>query len=243
MIAIITEIQKDILVGKQFETDSFFNPIQDLNNNWIISEIEYYNGKAWVAEHFHIIDPEDSDITIEEFLTEVDAIEAQCNIKINTTLCDPFNELRHNFNELAIDGGRQDLYIENRLGFIRKNAQRTGRHNAIITHCTDQAQIKGHATDGSEIWYYPPPNPRQVAGGQAWFRKAMNLISVWRPPVGLATKDGSIFEANEAHIGILKYKPKGTGQRGTVKLYYDSYANRYYEILKGDKRYSGKILI
>ena len=42
MIAIITELQKDILVGKQFEMDSFFNPIQDLNNNWIISEIEYY---------------------------------------------------------------------------------------------------------------------------------------------------------------------------------------------------------
>jgi hypothetical protein len=43
MIAIITELQKDILVGKQFEQDSFFNPIQDLNNNWIISEIEYYH--------------------------------------------------------------------------------------------------------------------------------------------------------------------------------------------------------
>lgn len=42
MIAIITELQKDILIGKQFETDSFFNPIQDLNNNWVISEIEYY---------------------------------------------------------------------------------------------------------------------------------------------------------------------------------------------------------
>ena len=42
MIAIITQQQKDILVGKQFETDSFFNPIEDLNNNWIISEIEYY---------------------------------------------------------------------------------------------------------------------------------------------------------------------------------------------------------
>lgn len=42
MIAIITELQKDILIGKQFETDSFFNPIQDLNDNWVISEIEYY---------------------------------------------------------------------------------------------------------------------------------------------------------------------------------------------------------
>ena len=42
MIAIITELEKDILVGKKFETDSFFNPIQDLNDNWVISEIEYY---------------------------------------------------------------------------------------------------------------------------------------------------------------------------------------------------------
>ena len=43
MIAIITELQKDILIGKQFETDSFFNPIQDLNLNWVISSIEYYH--------------------------------------------------------------------------------------------------------------------------------------------------------------------------------------------------------
>lgn len=42
MIAIITTEQKDILVGKTFETDSYFNPIQDLNDNWIISEQEYY---------------------------------------------------------------------------------------------------------------------------------------------------------------------------------------------------------
>ena len=43
MIAIITENQKNILIGKQFETDSYFNPIEDLNNNWVISEIEYYH--------------------------------------------------------------------------------------------------------------------------------------------------------------------------------------------------------
>ena len=43
MIAIITENQKNILIGKQFEVDSYFNPIEDLNNNWVISEIEYYH--------------------------------------------------------------------------------------------------------------------------------------------------------------------------------------------------------
>ena len=42
MIAITTQQQKDILVGKQFEQDSYFYPIQDVNNIWIISEQEYY---------------------------------------------------------------------------------------------------------------------------------------------------------------------------------------------------------
>ena len=42
MIAIITQQQRDILVGKQFEQDSYFNPIKDLNDNWVISEQEYY---------------------------------------------------------------------------------------------------------------------------------------------------------------------------------------------------------
>ena len=42
MIAIITEQQKDILIGKTYDNVCFFNPIQDINDNWVISEIEYY---------------------------------------------------------------------------------------------------------------------------------------------------------------------------------------------------------
>ena len=42
MIAIITQQQKDILVGKTYDGVCYFNPILDLNDNWIISEIEYY---------------------------------------------------------------------------------------------------------------------------------------------------------------------------------------------------------
>ena len=40
MIAILTIEQKDLLVGQQYATDSFFNPIQDLDNNWVISQEE-----------------------------------------------------------------------------------------------------------------------------------------------------------------------------------------------------------
>jgi len=42
MIAIITQQQKDILIDKTYDGVCYFNPIQDLNDNWIISEIEYY---------------------------------------------------------------------------------------------------------------------------------------------------------------------------------------------------------
>jgi hypothetical protein len=42
MIAIITTDQKDSLIGQTYDGTCYFNPIKDLNNNWIISEIEYY---------------------------------------------------------------------------------------------------------------------------------------------------------------------------------------------------------
>jgi len=43
-VGILTIEQKDLIVGQQYTTDSFFNPIQDLNDNWVISieEMEYY---------------------------------------------------------------------------------------------------------------------------------------------------------------------------------------------------------
>lgn len=40
MIAILTTEQKDQLVGQQYAEDSYFNPILDANDNWVISEEE-----------------------------------------------------------------------------------------------------------------------------------------------------------------------------------------------------------
>jgi hypothetical protein len=42
MIAIITAEQKDILIGQTYDGTCFFNPIEDVNLNFVISEIEYY---------------------------------------------------------------------------------------------------------------------------------------------------------------------------------------------------------
>ena len=37
LVGLLTIEQKDLLIGQLYEDDSFFNPIQDINDNWIIS--------------------------------------------------------------------------------------------------------------------------------------------------------------------------------------------------------------
>lgn len=42
-VGLLTETEKDSLVGQMYDEDSYFNPIQDINDNWIISveEMEF----------------------------------------------------------------------------------------------------------------------------------------------------------------------------------------------------------
>jgi len=42
-VGLLTEQQKDELTGQIYAPDSYFNPIQDLNDNWIISVEEMAN--------------------------------------------------------------------------------------------------------------------------------------------------------------------------------------------------------
>ena len=36
-VGLLTEEQKELLVGQQFMVDVYFNPVQDINDNWFIS--------------------------------------------------------------------------------------------------------------------------------------------------------------------------------------------------------------
>ena len=42
-VGLLTESQKDSLIGQLYDEDSYFNPIQDANDDWIISieEMEF----------------------------------------------------------------------------------------------------------------------------------------------------------------------------------------------------------
>jgi hypothetical protein len=46
----ITKEQRDLLIGKTYDVQSFFNPIQDTNNDWFISSEEFATNKyPWFA--------------------------------------------------------------------------------------------------------------------------------------------------------------------------------------------------
>jgi hypothetical protein len=49
-VGLLTIEQKDLLVGQLFDEDSYFNPIQDDNDNWIISiqEIEQNQNPSFI---------------------------------------------------------------------------------------------------------------------------------------------------------------------------------------------------
>jgi hypothetical protein len=51
-VAILTEIEKDSLVGQLVQPDWYFNPVLDCNGNWIISSQEItssiYPQNEWI---------------------------------------------------------------------------------------------------------------------------------------------------------------------------------------------------
>jgi hypothetical protein len=53
-VGLLTETQKDQLVGQLYDSDSYFNPIQDIDSNWIISTEEMDQNEnpqfIWVRE-------------------------------------------------------------------------------------------------------------------------------------------------------------------------------------------------
>jgi len=53
-VGILTKEQKDLLVGQEFMVDVYFNPIQDVNDNWVIlnDTIEYciYDKFNWLKD-------------------------------------------------------------------------------------------------------------------------------------------------------------------------------------------------
>lgn len=201
-----------IYTGKDF--------YKDYNNQ--MSETEKHEAITFLDKHFIVVDPTDELISIDDFYNYVDIIERKYNVKIHTTTVDPWNELRHEFDK----HNARDIYLEWALGKIRQNARVNNRHNCIITHITQQQQVK--EKDSTKM-YFPPASFREVAGGQSWARKGMGMISVYRPSESMKDESGRPYEPNTTQLYIQKIKPKGSGMKGMATLYYSLKEHRYYE--------------
>jgi len=177
---------------------------------------EYYRALAWVDEYFSIIDSDEKAYSYQEIMslcTNEDLI-----------FVDPNNEVVHDFQ--GAYQGRQDIYIEDIMAQIRRFCKKKDKHMIITMHPASQQAIFDPETKKS---YYGMPRSRMAAGGQAWFRKAMGWINMWRPPTFINDSDGMPYPENIVIVEIEKAKPKGIGKKGTFPLYFDFKRNRYYE--------------
>lgn len=202
--------------GKVIYKDSF-NSIKD---------VAYYDAVRWVDENFSIIDSEDQTYSFGEIFD-------MCTDE-KIILLDPYNEHKH---DMSGYGSRQDLFIEDEIGDVRRFCKKKNKHAIITLHPASQ-QMKEGFVNKKKIRYYPMPVAREAAGGQALFRKAMTWINIWRPTSGLTDTKGRYYSNNELVVVVEKAKPKGVAKKGQFSLYFDEDSSRFYEMLGTVKAFS-----
>lgn len=191
---------------------------------------EYNSALNFIDYNFLIVDSDDKAYGINDLFKMVDEFEKENSGEIITyIMAEPYNEIKHDMSEF---GARQDLYIEQFVGDIRRYCKKTQKHVFISLHPTTQ-QVK----QDNGFTYYPKPLPREAAGGQALFRKAMSWLTIWRPPNGFPSKDG-VHGENDLIISIDKAKPKGVATKGETCIFFDWQKNRYYEEIDTVKLYA-----
>ena len=199
-------------------------------NGYGVGDKEYFEALNWIDHHFLIVDSDEQSYSMLELFEMVKTFEKENpGEKIDCIMAEPYNELKHDMKEY---NGRQDLYIEDLFGEVRRFCKKNNKHVFISFHPAHQQKLDEHG-----IRYYPMPSAREAAGGQAALRKAMTWINMWRPPVGLVGENGP-YKENEVIITIEKAKPKGVSVKGTCTLYFDWKRNRYYEDKDGTPFYA-----
>lgn len=190
----------------------------------------------FVRKHFVVIDADDLEdgLTPVELFDYVDTLEQRFGAKIDTLTIDPWNELEHIFDH-------ENVYLSKMLRMVRRRSQKSGRHTFIIHHVTDQTPIR---KDGDTI--YPIPSPRDLAGGQTWYRKGMFMVAFWRPLFYRKTEEyfqlfGRTLRYNSMIIQVQKAKPKGYGALGEAEVFYDAPTHRYFEQFEGKGQFARRL--
>ena len=190
------------------------------NTPFGMNDQEEIKAQQFVMNHF-IIANHDMEFTVNEFFALVDEAEKDRDIKFDTVVFDPFNDIKE---EIDYHGGREDKYLASALKQVRVNAKKHDRINILVNHIADVRAI----TDKEGNRYMPPALPNEWAGGRTWWRRAFTMLLIYRPPSFLTNESGQPCEKNETWVFIQKSKPKGTGKLGRVSIFWDWKKNRYW---------------
>lgn len=193
-----------------------------------MDEKEVTRAHEFIHQHFVFLDLENeksavNSFTVDQFYKLADEAEKELEIKFNTTLIDPWNDVDENLGDY---NGREDKFLKDALKKVRIDSKKNNRINIIVNHIGD-IQYQVHKKTGKR--YSPPAMPSQWAGGRTWHRRAFTMLLVYRPPVFLEDENGENYKENETIIYNQKAKPKGSGKIGNCSLFWNWKKNRYYE--------------
>jgi len=195
-------------------------------------ESDKIKAEYFISEYFVICD-HDSDYTIDSFYDLVQRAEDEFNIKFDTTLFDPFNDINEEDEKFK---GAQHKFIQSALKKCRIVSKKHNRIDILVTHIAD---IKVEKDKDSGKNFERPAFPNEWAGGRTWWRRGFLMILVYRPPTFLKDDNGRPYEENETIIWVQKAKPKGIGKTGKVSIYFEWKQNVYYSYDEtGQKLYS-----
>ena len=200
------EIYADII---HCVTGKSFHPYA-VNNK--IDQKTLYSVKAYIQEHFKVVDSDDLEsFTLDSWLELSEY--AVKEFGIFSTLCDNWNDLDHQSGEMISE------YLKKQIVKWNRHARKFDYHGFVVCHARNPSLEKGQI------------NPKmarvdELDGGSAWYAKAMNMLMLHREYIEVPDgfEQSSILE-----IGVKKVKKKFEGKKGTAKLDFNIYRNAYHK--------------
>jgi hypothetical protein len=191
-----------------------------LENTLAMTDDEFEEAIVFVNNHFRVICPDEVPIpfTLDSFHQVADAE------PFDMTILDPWNDLDHDLEKY---GGREDVYLANALRDVRRKCRESDRLDIVVTHI---GKIYADRKTPEGKRYQGPAMPTEWAGGQTWFRRAFQMLLVYRPPSGIVLEEGHHpLPEGTAWIYCQKTKPKGVGALGMAVLRWDRNLHRFID--------------
>lgn len=167
---------------------------------------EAAEGVSVLTDHFKLISPEESDLTVDGVIRLAKACITRYGIQ--GLVIDPWNELEHTRPSQQ----SETEFIGDSLRKLRRFARLHKIHLWVMVHPT---KLKKEV-DGK----YPVPTPYDLAGSANWYNKADMILSLWRDKA----VDGSPVEVHCQKVRFIE-----NGSLGTKKLYWDKITARFAE--------------